>query len=147
MTVVLVPDVEQLVSGFLRDQPEVADLVADRVYTEIPTLKANTAEWRWPLMRVTRFGGRPAFTPLHLDAAEMQFDCFGGPKRTAWVIAETCRYLLDRRLPGGHDEGVVTGVDIGRLSWAPDGTFTPAKPRYLFTATVYVRPHPDLLGS
>ena len=33
------PNMEALVSAFLRDQPEMTDLVADRVYTAIGTLR------------------------------------------------------------------------------------------------------------
>lgn len=138
---ILLPDVEQLLSEFLRAQPEVAALVADRVWTEIP--KAPTGDDdRWPLVRVSRYGGTPVTSvPLWLDQALVQIDSFGGNKRLTHQIAETCRAVLDRRLIGSHDEGVVTGVRTFGFGYHPDAIFSPAKPRYLFTATVTFHPH------
>lgn len=142
MAVTLLPDIEQLLSAFLRDQAEVTALVGQRVYTALPTSTT------FPAVRLTRFGGAPVRQrPVHLDAADIQLDAFGGPKATALEIAETCRAVIWHRLPGEHAEGIVTGVDLGALAYSPDDTYTPAKPRYLFTATVYAHPWPaDVLS-
>lgn len=141
MTVVLLPDIEQLLSQFLRDQDEVADLVDDRIYTVLPKDKT------FPLIRIHRYSGAPAFSrPLHLDQALVQVDCWGGNKKLAWEIAETCRAVCAERLVGSHDEGCVTSVTFGELSDQPDGTFDPPRPRFLFSMTVTAHPS-RLVGS
>jgi hypothetical protein len=139
--VVLLPDVERLVVDFLRDQPELAVLVDDRVYTAIPALKQGEADWRWPLVRVVRFAGRPVRPrPRWLDAPVVQFEAFGGRKAEAWSIAETVGALLSARLVGVHAQGTVTDVEAGSPGYQPDDTYTPAKPRYLFTSTIHTHP-------
>lgn len=137
MTVILPVDVERLLSHWLRLQIELTSLdCGQRIYTEIPTNPT------FPLVRVTRFGGSPVLSrPLYLDAALVQFDVWGGSKHTAWKIAETSRALLAARLAGdSHGEGVVTGITFGELRWLPDRDYTPARPRYLFDATVFAHP-------
>jgi hypothetical protein len=138
LTVQLLPDVEKLVIQFLLDQAEVTDICDTEIYSVLPKEKD------WPALRVTRFGGVPVLQrPLYLDAATLQIDAFGGPKRQAWLLAETCRAVMADRLPGSHDEGQVTNVAFGALAYVPDVTFEPAKPRYLFTVTVTVHPLPN----
>lgn len=133
--IVLLPDIERLYSSFLRAQPEVEALVVDRVYTVLP------AEKEWPLVRVTRVAGAPVRPrPLYLDAPLVQVEAFGGSKRLAWQIAETCRAVTAGRLVGVHADGVVTNVDWGALVDSPDVEFDPPKPRLLFTATITVHP-------
>lgn len=130
----LLVDIEKLVSAFLRGRSEVTALVSDRVYTELPQKPT------FPAVRVFRWGGAPVMSrPLHLDSASLQFDVWGGPKRTAWLIAETIRSVM-HDLPGPHADGVVSGVRFGSLAWLPDSSFEPARPRYMLTAEV--RAHP-----
>lgn len=151
MTVELLPDVEQLLSNFLRAQAEmhpffttgvdsagtpVVSPPADRVYTDIP--KNPT----WPLLRITRVGGSPVTNrPLRLDAALVQLEAFGGSKRLAHQILETSRAVIDRRIQGIHPEGVATGATFGPMSYRPDDVFSPAKPRYLCLVTIYTHPY------
>lgn len=144
MTVWLLPDVEQLLVQYTLDQPEVSALVDQRVYTELPAAKT------FPAVRISRYSGAPAIgRPLWLDAALVQVDCWGGPKRLAWQIAETIRAVWADGLVGTHPEGVVSSVDFGEFRDAPDDTEPPAagkaRPRFLFTATV--RCHPGFGGS
>jgi hypothetical protein len=135
MTLTLLPDIERLLSTFLRAQPEVQAIVDDRVYTVLPANKI------FPLLRLTRVAGAPVMSrPLHLDQALVQVDAFGGSKRLAWQLAETCRAVTAQRLVGGHAEGVVTNVAFGGLSDLPDGEFDPPKPRLLFTVTITAHP-------
>lgn len=137
----LLPDVEQLLSAFLRDQDEITAIVGQRVYTELPATKV------YPLVRLTRFGGSPVFDrPLYLDRAQLQIDCYGGPKRLANELAETCRAVMAARLPGVYDEAAVTAVGFGALTYLADDTFEPAKPRFLSTISVTLHPLP-LVGS
>lgn len=135
MTVTLLPDVEALVSQFLRAQDEITDIVGDRVYTAIPKSP------QFPLLRLQRVGGFPVTQqPLHLDAPTLQFDAYGGSKADAQELAATARSVLALRLEGVHDLGVVTGVRFGSMSWLPDPDYTPAKPRYVLDATVLLHP-------
>lgn len=133
MTVELLPDVEALVSAYLRARSEITTLVAQRVYTALPS------EPTWPLVRLTRIGGIPVMSrPLRLDAATIQVDCYGGPKALAWEIAETCRAVLAESDRAVHSEGYVTGVQFGPMNYLPDREYSPAKPRYTFDVDVFV---------
>lgn len=140
MTVQTLPYIENLLSDFLQDQPEIAALVGPRVVTDLPKgISADDA--RWPLVRVTRVGGAPVTNqPLWLDAPLVQIEAFGGPKKITQLIAETCRAVIDLRIRGTHDEGVVTGARFGAFRYAPDDVFTPAKPRTLFLVTLWTHP-------
>lgn len=137
----LTPNVEALVSAFLREQTEVIALLGDRVYTSLPKNP------EWPAARVVVIDEAPAGSPLWLVGAVIQVDAWGGTKADAWRIANTCRAAIDRRLVGAHPEGVVTGVTLGGLLDEPDEDFTPAKPRWLFTSTVHAHPSGTLDGS
>ncbi len=129
------PNMEALVSAFLRDQPEMTDLVADRIYTAIPK------DATYPLVRVVQLLDTPAGAPLYSVAFEMQVESFGGSKAQAWRIASTARALIDARLLGDYPGfGVVNGSTPGALLDLPDEDFTPAKPRWLFSSTIYGRP-------
>lgn len=143
MTVRLLPDVEELLVAFHLDQAEILAFFADdtphdRVYSVLPKEKV------FPLLRITRFGGTPRFDrPLYLDQPTVQIDAFGGPKKLAFQLAETSRAVMARRLVGTHATGVVTAVRFGALAYAPDDEFAPARPRYLYTATITTHPLPD----
>ena len=100
------PNMEALVSAFLRDQPEMTDLVGDRIYTAIPK------DATFPLVRVMQLLDTPAGAPLYSVAFEMQVEAFGGSKAQAWQIASTARALIDARLLGDYPGlGVVNGSD------------------------------------
>ena len=129
------PNMEALVSAFLRDQTEMTDLVEDRTYTVIPK------DATYPLVRVTQLLDTPAGAPLYAVAFDMYVEAFGGSKAEAWRIASTARALIDVRLLGDYPGfGVVNGSTPGSLLDQPDEDFTPAKPRWVFYATVYGRP-------
>lgn len=141
MTLVLLPDVEQIVSAFLRAQPEVVALVADRVFTDLP------ADKTYPLVRVVRVAGAPSPRwPAWRDEADLQFDCWGGTKRQALVLARTVEAALVQRAPnhvhaGG---GVVVDARTSSLAWAPDpdaaATSGSARPRYVLTVSIATHP-------
>ncbi|MCA1569310.1 MAG: DUF3168 domain-containing protein [Chloroflexi bacterium] len=131
----LLPNVEALVSAFLRAHPDVVVVVGDRVYTVVPSNPT------WPLVRVHQWDDQPAGqTPLHHVAAYLQLDAFGGSKAQAWRAAETCRMAMSRQLTGVYVEAVVTGCDVRGLADDPDDSYTPAKPRFRFDAVVYCHP-------
>lgn len=135
---VLLPNVEGLVSTFLGAHVDVVALAGGRVYTVIPNAPT------WPLVRVHQWDDRPTVQPpLHHVATSLQIDVVGGSKIQAWRLAETCRAALAAGLPGIHDEGVVTGVDVAGLADDPDDSYSPAKPRFRFDAVVYSHPHSE----
>lgn len=135
MSLVLLPDAEQLVVAFLLDQPEITELVDDRVFTAIPKKPV------WPLLLVRRVAGAPVtHRPLHLDRPTLQFDAYGGTKKFAYTLAATTRAVIAERIVGAHDAGVVTAVEFGPLSWLPDTTETPARPRYISDADLFTHP-------
>lgn len=136
----LAPNVEALLSSFLRDQPEIVALIPDddsgaRVYTSIPK------DAVYPLARVVLLSdAKITNQPLWLVASFVQVDAFGGTKAQAFTLAATIQALFDTRLTGVHPGGVVTGVDHGILGDLPDEEYEPAKPRFLVTSTIYNRP-------
>lgn len=141
--VVLLPDAEQIISTYLRSRDEVTDLVEQRVWTELPGLRENQEEWRFPCVRLVRIGGRPMLDrPLHIDQPRLQLDAWGGPKATARKVLETCRAVLADAHAAHHDGAVIAGVGFGPFSYLPDQDFTPARPRYTTDATVTLRPGP-----
>lgn len=129
-------DVERLVSGYLRSKTEITDLVADRVYTEIPSRAT------FPLVRLSLIGGAPRFShPLYLDEAVIQLDAYGGPKVQARQIVDAARTVLaDQWFRTRHELGVVSDVRFGELSYIPDDTFDPPKPRYVAEVSFVVHP-------
>lgn len=132
-------DVEALVSQYLRSQSEVTAYVGQRVYTALPETKT------FPLVRLTRVGGVPPMSrPLHMDAARIQIDVFGGSKATTLDTMDAIREELAKIVDEAPVQplGVVCGVRFGPLAYLPDGDFEPAKPRYTLDVTVTVRPAP-----
>lgn len=154
MTLRLQIDAERVVSQWLRDQAEVSDIADDRVLT---VLGRNQV---FPACRVTRIGGSLIEAKTYVaENALMQFDCWGGPKAKAWLLAETIRAALIQRFNGEmtvadqHFVGSIPpksppgGLRIasdtewpGFDSSTPDGKVPPAKPRVSFDATVTLKP-------
>lgn len=131
----ILPDVEQVVSAYLRRDPRTAALVGDRVYTAFPA-KAGTA----PLVLVQRVGGVPPFSqPLVADAPVVQLDCYGGGKREANRLMETVRAALAVLEGTVQPEGVIAGVRFGTAQYLPDETYRPPRPRYVLDVTVTTR--------
>lgn len=136
---ILPPNMEALVSAYLRDQPEVLAELDDgdvvHVYTAIPKDAPNK------VVRVTQIADTPigGGDPLHLVAFDIQVEAWGS-KSEAWRVANLCRALLsDRtRIVGIHEGfGVVNGSSAGPMLDLPDEDFRPAVPRWLFTSTIY----------
>ena len=130
----LLPDAERLVSAFLRAEPRMQAIVADRIYTAFPA-QAGPG----PMLLVQRIGGEPPLShPLVVDAAELQLDAYGGPKATAHALAATARACLSALEGQVRPEGVVGAVRFGALRWLPDDTYDQPRARYLLDVTVTV---------
>ena len=129
----ILPDAERVLSSWLREQPEIVALVADRVYTAFPA-KAGSA----PLVLVRRWGGEPPVpTPLVLDLATVQLDAYGGTKAQAWEVAATCRAVCAER---GRGDAYGPTIIVRAARFQPDEIFNPPRPRYVCDLDVYVRP-------
>lgn len=140
--IVLMPDIEQLVVGFLLDQSELAS-VDERIYTELPKEKV------FPAVRVHQFNDAQATErTLWLMRYSLQIDVWGGTKNQARDIADTIRALLDARVVGTHAEGVVSGVITRGLDTTADGTVPTkdgkARPRCRFDVDIWAHPAPDV---
>lgn len=129
----ILPDAERVLSAWLREQPEVAALLGERVYTAYPA-RAGDA----PLVLVRRFGGEPPFpTPLVLDLANVQADAYGGTKAQAWEVAATVRAVCAAR---GRGDTTGPTILVRTVRYLPDESFNPPRPRYVCDLDVYVRP-------
>lgn len=143
MTAVLLPDVEQIVSDYLRNErTELAALIPDvdsgaRIYGELPKRDRT-----YPLVRVSRIGGGAISTPRFLDRALLSFEVWGGTKSEARTIAETISACLDQITGFSAFGGYATGSAPGSLRYIRDDSFEPAKPRYVLDAVVLIRPTP-----
>lgn len=135
----LLPDVERIVSAYLRSLTAITDLVSDRVFTELPKREADRV---FPLVRVSRIGGGPTGAPHFLDRALVSCDVWGGTKYEARLIAATIIGALDEIEGYTLHGGYATGASPGSLRYLPDDTFSPAKPRYIADAVVLFRPTP-----
>lgn len=133
MTVHVLPDIEALVIQWALATPEV-NTVNGRIYSAVPATPT------FPLIRLTRVGGEPTSRLLWLDQALVQVDVWGGPKSTARLVAETFRAHLSASLVGPHEAGAVTAVEVGGLTWLPDDSYAPSRPRYSFDAVVTYHP-------
>lgn len=133
---ILLPNMEAVLSSFLRDQPEIVDLVGDRVYTAIPK-NAGAA----PLLRITMIGEEKVTSrPLWIVRSAMQFDAYGGTKAQALELARTAEGLIHARAIGEQDGAVIVGVNGGVMVDLPDEEYEPARPRFLFTSTIIAHP-------
>lgn len=139
MATIVLPDVERILSSYVRSRTEITDLVAQRVYTELPRREADRV---FPLVRLSRIGGGPTGSPLYLDRALVSADIWGGTKAEARLVAATLAGVLDEI--GGYTNhgGYATGASPGSLRYLLDDSFETPKPRYVLDAVVYFRPTP-----
>jgi hypothetical protein len=114
------------------------------VGTEVVT--ALRKDQPYPAVRIEQFADRlVTTTPRWLVATSLQVSAYGGPKAQAWQAAETARALLVDRFVGAHTypgglTGTITHVAASGARDIPDDTFAPARPRWIFTATVFAHP-------
>lgn len=155
---VILPDWLACVSAWAREQPELTDLVGQRVFTEMP--KAPELK-QYPLMLLSQLTDPPITDPVHWAVRGLfQVDVWGGRKAETWTIAETFRALVTQRLTGVHhlEQGsIVVGiVRAGGIRRTPDRQVTTgldeagaetssARPRCGFDFTAVM--HPGTTGS
>lgn len=130
-------DVEGLLSSFLRNEPEVTDLVGTRIYTDMPHNRV------YPLVLIQRTGGKPqgGFT---LSEAQVRLDLYNDGHLSAQGLASVVVGVLTSRLPGSHDLGCVSAFTAASKRYEPDPEAADrqghARPRYVIEATVYCHP-------
>ncbi len=135
MSIALLPNVEALVSAFLRGRSEITALIDDRVYTVLPKGVV------FPTLRLAQYDDALVTQrPLWVATSFLQLDAFGGTKADAYTLAATARAVMAAYLPGTHAGGVVTDVRFSGMRDEPDADYEPAKPRWLFTAEITVHP-------
>ena len=138
MTTLRLPDVERLVSSYLRAHAGTAAIVADRVYTAFPRQVSGD---RSPLVLVQRIGGTPPLShPLVVDEAQLQVDAYGGGKALAWELLATVLAAFDELEGAVRPEGSIAAVRQGAIRWQPDDTFDPFWPRFVADVTLTTRP-------
>ena len=132
---VILPNMEAVLSAFLRDQPEIVALVGDRVYTALP--QSTT----FPAVRVTQILDRKLTSrPLWISEFVMQIEAYGGTKAQASELARTCEGVIAARMVGILDGAVVAGVTFGALEDLPDDEYESARPRFITMSTITARP-------
>jgi len=133
MAVTVLPDAEALVISYLESQSQVTALVSNRVYGDLPTSPS------FPLVAVRRIGGLTRW-PHYIDQPSLQVEAYGRNRTEASQIARVVHAVL-KDMPQQHSRGIVTDVqDSLGLTWQPDSTYSPAKPRYLFGVVATMHP-------
>lgn len=119
-------DIESALVAWLRADTTITTLAAGNVFTVLPRQPT------FPAVRLTRVGGAPPHDrPLTHDQALVQLDAWGGTKAQAQQLVEACR----TRVSDAYSHDLGAGIVVGRVSWSnlsydPDNSYTPAKPRY-----------------
>lgn len=129
-------DAEALFVGLLNIDAGVVEIAgADSVGVELPPESDEELPylqlWRLPSSIVTDETQR-------LERVRIQFATWAADRAAALDLARaTCKAFGES--PGGHPEGVVTGVELEVSPyWSPDPETD--TPRYLFVGAAYVHP-------
>lgn len=132
MTLTTVPDVERLVSDYLRTHADITALNT-RIVGKSP--ESKTTSW----VRVTELDSPQVNQPDHLVESLMQFDCYAGAtggQPEANTLARTVRAVLGT-LPGTHSGGVVSGVRVLGGPRQLDTDLEPARDMKIVEALVW----------
>jgi hypothetical protein len=122
----LLPDVEVLLVNWLKAQPAISAIVADRVSTSLP---ANPV---LPALTLFRVSGGPGM-PWE-DRARVQVDCWGTSRGATSVLARTVISALDRLQS-------TSGLAAAEAIDGPTPRFDPSVPsRHQLDALVLVYP-------
>jgi hypothetical protein len=138
LPVVVLPDPVQLVTAWLRVQPELAGV---RLHSIIP------AERTYPLVLVAQVADTPLIQrPWWATAADLQVSAYAAQSNQARALLETVRGVTTARLIGAQTGGTVAWVAWANASFQPDGSIQNSAgrpmPRWVSTLTVTVHPTP-----
>ena len=139
----LLPDALHITYAFLATQPELVDLVDDRVYTVLPTKSR-----RFPFLWLYQVGSTLVTPrPWWAERSDIQLAAYAATDRQARQVCDTARALCMQRLVGNHPDGVVAYVTAINLSPVPDDSLVSstgrALPRWVTTVTVTAHPLPQ----
>lgn len=121
------PNVEAVVINYLRSRG------LPRVSASLPAAPV------WPCLTVYRIGGRTS-PGRALDLASLQLSSWGDSKESARaLLASALTYLWE--MPGSYPgPEQVTSVDsVLGMSWQPDDSVTPERPRYVAGVQISIR--------
>jgi hypothetical protein len=133
-----IPDIEALIGDHLRDEPEIADIVGDRVVGRTPS--STDRPWVRVFQLDAQSSGRS--TTDHLVEFYVQLDCFAGKaaqgrRGESSLLTRLVRAAMVAMPEAAHAGAVVSGVRIDGCPRIPDGDFDPPMERYALTATVW----------
>ena len=133
MALRLLPDTEALVIAYLKAQPSVVAMAAQRIATKVNAVL--------PSLRVSLITGREIVRE-YLDESHVQIDAYADDSVEALLLARTTRAVLLAAPNAEHTRGVVTHVrTINPPFWSPDTTNND-QPRYITEMGLVVHPHP-----
>lgn len=109
---VVLPDWLACLSEWLREQPELDDLLDGRVVTEMPRGSKT-----FPVLVINQVSDVGITGDAHWGVrALFQVDVWGGPKAVTWTIAETARALLKQRFGGFEHDMTAGAIVAGRVT-------------------------------
>jgi uncharacterized protein DUF3168 len=126
VTTIPIVDIESALVAWLRADTATASLCSGRIYSALPR------EPTFPALRVTRVGGAPPHDrPLTHDGPLIQLDAWGGTKAQASQLVEAAR----SRIADAYSRDLGAGIVVGRVAWSnlsydPDTSYSPARPRF-----------------
>jgi hypothetical protein len=131
-------DIELLTVNLLRGTPEVATPLGDRIYTDLPHVRA------YPLCLITLIDSQPVVQDWLLRS-RLQLEIWGGTHKQAQNLMSTVLSTLTARAAvKAYPEGAVTGASRESLAYSPaDETLDGeghSRPRYV--AVVSLLNHP-----
>jgi hypothetical protein len=136
MTVLTIPDAEQIVGKLLREHPDVMAINA-RVASRLPT------SFKTPWVRVTQLDAINVTNgPVeYLIEFFLQFDCYAGegnqnPQLEASSLSRIVRAVLHGMPQADIQDVVVTQVIFTSHARIPDESMEPARERYVLDAEV-----------
>lgn len=134
----LIPDVELVLSQYLRSRGDVYPDLVERIGTVTP--KSTLAPW----LRITQIGDTQRSNGLWFLAALVQIDCYAsdtGGQAEASLIARTVRHALDEMPKALLEDAVVTSVSSS-MRRSQDDAFDPARERYILQVSISLHPVP-----
>jgi hypothetical protein len=129
---VVLPNLEALLSAFLRDQPELDGV-------DVRTVFGDTVAY--PAIRITLIADEKVTSePLWIVRGSLQIEAYADRKAEAYSTAAMAEGVIAARVKGEHATGIVAGVDIAPKIYLPDDEYEPAKHRYITGCTLVARP-------
>lgn len=128
------PNVEVLAIAYLLTLAPVTAIVEDRVSSDLPSSTT------FPYLQVIVYDDDPRSTPLHFVEFKLQISAYANAKVVAHDLAAAARAGLHNAPNVDHDLARVTSTRTRGWGYRPDTSYTPAKPRYTFDASLFIHP-------